>query len=362
VAEDTLIHLNFTTEPQLLQAVTRVPANDAWRARRDWGQRRANERNWGLTTTPDNQYNSVPPARYASPYADPDPTKGGWNWKDQTGYYSPSLGENACIWIIDTGVQINHDEFAELDGSGRPTGKSRVDLAVSRITGDTNPNDGNGHGTHCMGTAGGNYRGLAKHAQLRSVRVLNNGGSGSWADVIAGINFVVDQKVDKKANIASLSLGGGAWQPVDEAINAADMAGIICVVAAGNSNNDACNNSPARASMAITVAASDSADQIASFSSFGPCINSIGPGVTVTSAWINSALQTDWYNDISGTSMATPHVAGAIACRDTSALHDPEDVKADLGVDQTMGKILGLTGNKASTLNALIFSQWKGPN
>jgi len=337
-----------------------VPANDAWRARRDWGQRRANERNWPLTTTPDNQYNPVPPARYASPYADPDPTKGGWNWKDQSGYYSPSLGENACIWIIDTGVQSNHDEFAELDKDGKPTGKSRVDLWVTMIPNDPATTDGNGHGTHCMGTAGGNYIGLARHAQLRSVRVLNNQGSGAWADVIAGINFVANNQVDKKADIASLSLGGGAYPLVDEAINAANMAGVICVIAAGNSNNDACNNSPARASMAITVGATDSADQIASFSSYGPCINSNAPGVTVTSAWINSALQTDWYNDISGTSMATPHVAGAIACRDLQEPHDPETVKGDLGADQTMGKIGGLTGVKNQTLNALIFSQWKG--
>jgi subtilisin family serine protease len=173
-------------------------------------------------------------------------------------------------------------------------------------------------------------------------------------------------KLIKKANIASVSLGGGGYTLVDEAVNAATMAGVACVIAAGNSNIDACcrstatcGSSPARAEMAITVAASDSADNIASFSSWGQCVNSFGPGVTVTSAWINTGLQSDWYNDISGTSMATPHVAGGIACRPANQPHDPESIKADLADDQTKGKIGGLNAGKAITPNVLLFSQWK---
>jgi len=343
--------------------VTKVPADASWRARIDWGQKRSNNRVWPLTTNPDNLYNPIAPARYASPYANVS----AWNWKDAS-YYTPSHGENYCIWVIDTGVVVAHDEFKELNDKGEPTGKSRVDLAVNLVTGETDPTDKNGHGTHCAGTAAGNYIGLAYKATIRSVRVLNAGGSGSWNDVIAGFNYVSTYQCHGKGNIASVSLGGGGFQAVDDAVNAASKNGVICVIAAGNSNNNACGtngiggNSPARAEQAIAVAAADSADQIASFSSWGPCIKSIAPGVTVCSAWIPpnaSPTDPDYYNDISGTSMATPHVAGAIACRDKDALVDPEDVFVDLAMDQTPDRVGGLTGTKSTTPNRYIYTQWK---
>jgi len=364
VEEDETISIDFTTEPQLLKAVTKVPANPQWRARRDWGQLRSSNRPWTLNTAPNEVFRSPPgPAIYGPPYA---PVTN-WTWKEDKPNPTPSLGEDYCIWVIDTGVYIRHDEFAELDQAGNPTGKSRVDLSVNFVATDNQTTDGNGHGTHCAGTAAGNYRGLAKHALIRSVRVLNNGGSGTWEAVIAGFNYVANNQYNGKGNIASVSLGGGGNQAVDDAVNAAVFAGVICVIAAGNSNNNACGtggiggNSPARAEQAITVVAVDSADNVASFSSYGPCCNSCAPGVTVTSAWISPTSapnDTDWYNDISGTSMATPHVAGAIACR-TKDDWIPDDVKADLGTMQTPGIVGGLTGVKAPTPNLYVNTDWK---
>jgi len=358
IEEDQEVSLDFTTEPQLLQAATRVPPNDQWRARIDWGQKRINSRPWALETKPTNYYNSRPPATYAPPYANTTT----WDWVD-TSYKTPSKGELAVVWIVDTGVRPTHDEFKNLK-----TNESRVTFSIDFV-GDGKTNDGNGHGTHCAGTAAGNYRGVAPEAEIRSVRVLNDGGSGTWAGVIAGFDWVANNQVHGKANILSASLGGGATETVDRAANSAVTAGVIVVVAAGNSNNNACGvggvggNSPARAELAITVVASDSTDTVASFSSFGPCCKSIAPGVIITSAWIPSAGQTDddWYNDISGTSMATPHVAGAIAVyvSEPGVAIDPDSVKAALAIDQTPDLVLGLTGTKSTTPNVFLYSQWK---
>jgi len=345
-------------EQPLLKAAQRVPVNPAWQARVDWGQKRINSRTWNLDTKPTQTYASRPPATYAAPYANTS----SWDWAD-TNYKVPTNGERAVVWIVDTGVRATHDEFKH------PNGSSRVTFLIDFV-GDGQVTDGNGHGTHCAGTAAGNYRGVANAAEIRSVRVLNNGGSGTWAGVIAGFNYVANNQVHGKANILSASLGGGANEAVDQATNAAVSAGVIAVVAAGNSNNNACGvggiggNSPARAELAITVVASDSADQVASFSSYGPCTKSIAPGVIITSAWIPTSGQPqndDWYNDISGTSMATPHVAGAIAVyvSEDGVATDPDSVKAALATDQTPALIGGLTGAKATTPNVFLYSQWK---
>jgi len=358
VEEDQWVFLNFTMEAPLLKAATRVPVNPSWQARVDWGQKRINSRTWALDTKPSQTYSSRPPATYANSYANTT----SWDWAD-TNYKVPSNGQKAVVWIVDTGVRATHDEFKRSDNS------SRVTFLIDFV-GDGQVTDGNGHGTHCAGTAAGNYRGVAKEAEIRSVRVLNNGGSGTWAGVIAGFDYVANNQVHGKANILSASLGGGATQSVDDATNAAVSAGVIAVVAAGNSNNNACGvggiggNSPARAELAITVVASDSADQVASFSSYGPCSKSIAPGVIITSAWIPPSGQPandDWYNDISGTSMATPHVAGAIAVyvSEEGVAIDPDSVKAALATDQTPGLVGGLTGAKATTPNVLLYSQWK---
>jgi hypothetical protein len=368
VEEDQIVSLDFTTEPLLPEVVTKMPPNPSWRARVDWGQSRISTRQWELYTTPNPHYSPKPPATYANPYQNVT----SWRWVyEENRRPLPSNGQNAVVWIVDTGVKRNHDEFQEY-GSDGPV--SRVDLAISFVDAEPDPDDGNGHGTHCAGTAAGNWRGVASEAVIRSVKVLGASGSGSWTGVIAGFNYVANNQVKDFANILSASLGGGATQSVDDATNAAVGNGVIAVVAAGNSNNDACGqeingivvggNSPARARQAITVVASDSADNVASFSSFGACCKSIAPGVTVTSAWIspaNDRAATDYYQDISGTSMATPHVAGAIAVLTSmnGGPKDPDGVKAHLSEDQTKGLITGLdVPAKSTTPNQLIFAHW----
>jgi len=359
VEEDQVVTLDFTTEPALLKAATRVAPNAEWQARIDWGQKRVNSRPWNLDTKPAT-YSPRAPATYANSYANASV----WEWADNS-YKTPSNGENSIVWIVDTGVRASHDEFKNTSHNNATRVTELVDFV-----GDGQVTDGNGHGTHCAGTAAGNYRGVAKQAEIRSVRVLNNGGSGTWAGVIAGFNHVANSApLNSKHDILSASLGGGATETVDRAADATVQAGVHVVVAAGNSNNNACGvggvggNSPARAELVIAVVASDSADNVASFSSWGPCTKSIAPGVIITSAWIPPSGQTqdDWYNDISGTSMATPHVAGAIAVyvSEPGVPTDVDSVKAALATDQTPGIILGLTGTKSTTPNVLLYSQWK---
>jgi subtilisin family serine protease len=170
--------------------------------------------------------------------------------------------------------------------------------------------DCNGHGTHVSGTIGGSIYGVAKAVSLVPVRVLDCAGSGSTSGVIAGINWAIaNHQLGVKA-VANMSLGGGASSALDSAVNNLINDGVIVVVAAGNSRQDACKSSPARVPGAITVAASDVSDIFASFSNRGKCVDIIAPGVGITSDWIGSNTAT---NTISGTSMASPHVAGAVA-------------------------------------------------
>ncbi len=199
--------------------------------------------------------------------------------------------------MIDTGIFLSHSDF---------TGRA---ILGTNATGDGNNNDCNGHGTHVAGTIGGNSYGVANKTRLVSVKVLGCDGKGSWSGVIAGINWVITDYSAGKA-VANMSLGGSASSSLDTAISNLVNDGVVTVVAAGNEGRDACKSSPARAPKAITVAASDSSDRLASFSNHGKCVDVIAPGVE-----IKSSLNTDltatavW----SGTSMASPHVAGVIA-------------------------------------------------
>jgi len=179
----------------------------------------------------------------------------------------------------------------------------------SAIGSSKNTTDCNGHGTHVAGTIGGTLYGVAKAVSLIPVRVLDCRGSGTNSGVIAGINWAIKNHTTNKA-VANLSLGGGISSTLDTAINNLIKDGVTVVVAAGNSAANACNSSPARVPGAVTVAASASNDSIASFSNIGSCVDIIAPGVAITSAWHTSTSAT---NTISGTSMAAPHVAGAIA-------------------------------------------------
>ena len=212
-------------------------------------------------------------------------------------YSYTSNGSGVKAYVIDTGINTTHVEFAGRIGKG------------ANFVGDRRGvEDCNGHGTHVSGTIGGTTYGVAKAVTLIPVRVLNCQGSGTTTGVVNGIDWVA--KNNSGSAVANLSLGGGISTAIDAAINGLINKGVTVVVAAGNSGADACGSSPARVPAAITVGASDSSDKQASFSNYGSCVDLYAPGVGITSSWIKSTTAT---NSISGTSMASPHVAGVVA-------------------------------------------------
>ncbi len=210
-------------------------------------------------------------------------------------YAYTATGLDITAYVIDTGILSTHPDLT-----------GAVTAGFSVFTGGTE--DCNGHGTHVAGTIGGEIWGVAKNVTLVPIRVLDCGGSGSISGVIAGVDHVTKSVVTPSKSVANMSLGGGGSIALDTAVNNLIKSGVTVVVAAGNSRADACKSSPARVPAAITVAASDSNDAFASFSNRGSCIDIIAPGVGITSAWFNGGTKT-----ISGTSMAAPHVAGAVA-------------------------------------------------
>ncbi len=210
--------------------------------------------------------------------------------------YTPT-GSGVNAYIIDTGIRRTHNDFG-----------GRAFAGYDAIGDGQNSNDCNGHGTHVAGTVGGTVYGVAKAARLYAVRVLNCSGSGTNSGVIAGVNWVTSNHV--KPAVANMSLGGGASSALDTAVNNSINAGVTYVVAAGNSNANACNSSPARVPAAITVGSTTSSDARSSFSNYGSCLDIFAPGSSITSAWYTSNTAT---STISGTSMAAPHVAGVAA-------------------------------------------------
>ncbi|XP_041452907.1 aqualysin-1-like [Lytechinus variegatus] len=213
--------------------------------------------------------------------------------------YNPTYtGEGVNVYVIDTGILPSHDDFEY----------NRASAAYDACLFNKNGIDCNGHGTHCAGTVGGTKYGVAKKANIYGIRVLNCIGSGSTANIIDGMDWVVTN--GNKPGVVSMSLGGGASDTLDAAVSRLYDADFTVSVAAGNDNADACNYSPARAADALSVGATDSTDARASFSNYGSCVDIFAPGVSITSAWINSDIDT---NTISGTSMACPHVSGVAA-------------------------------------------------
>jgi len=212
-------------------------------------------------------------------------------------YNFTATGQGVTAYVIDTGIRTTHVDFG-----GRASG------GFSSVPNSPSTDDCNGHGTHVSGTIAGSTWGVAKQARLVAVRVLDCNGSGSNSGVIAGVNFVTANHAPNA--VANMSLGGGASTALDNAVTNSVNSGVAYAVAAGNSNVSACNSSPARAAAAVTVGATDRNDARASFSNFGRCLDIFAPGVNITSAWIDSNTDT---NTISGTSMASPHVAGALA-------------------------------------------------
>ena len=212
-------------------------------------------------------------------------------------YTYDATGSGVRAYIIDTGIRLTHGEFTGRIGNG-----------FDAITSGGTANDCNGHGTHVAGTVGGTGYGVAKAVTLHPVRVLNCQGSGTTSGVIAGVDWVTANHV--KPAVANMSLGGGASTALDSAVQKSIDAGVTYVVAAGNDGKNACNYSPARVSAALTVGATGSTDAKASWSNFGSCLDLFAPGVNITSAWHSNDTST---NTISGTSMASPHVAGVAA-------------------------------------------------
>jgi aqualysin 1 len=210
-------------------------------------------------------------------------------------YNTTATGVN--VYVIDTGIRASHSEFTGRIGNG-----------FDAVNSGGTANDCNGHGTHVAGTIGGTTYGVAKGVTLHPVRVLNCAGSGTNSGVIAGINWV--KRNHSKPAVANMSLGGGASRALDRAVTNAIRSGITFAVAAGNSNGNACSASPARTPNAITVGATTTSDARSSFSNYGTCLDVFAPGSDILSAFNTSDTATQIY---SGTSMASPHVAGVAA-------------------------------------------------
>ncbi|KAJ1947916.1 proteinase B [Kickxella alabastrina] len=223
--------------------------------------------------------------------------------------HDPKAGEGITVYVVDTGVNIDHVDFGGRARWGKTVPLNDVD------------EDRNGHGTHVAGTIAGGRYGVAKGAEVVAVKVLGSNGSGSMLDVISGVDFTVKEHLKSVAearkqgkahrgSVANMSLGGGFSRALNEAVNNAVEGGVHYAVAAGNDNRDACSYSPASAPKAITVGATSITDERAWFSNFGKCVDVFAPGKDILSTWIGGNRQT---NTISGTSMASPHVAGLAA-------------------------------------------------
>ncbi|KAG0359647.1 serine protease [Gamsiella multidivaricata] len=276
--------------------------------------------------------------------------------------HDPEGGKGVTVFVIDTGINVKHKEF-----EGRASWGATIPMGDADI-------DGNGHGTHCAGTIGSQAYGVAKKAKVVAVKVLRSNGSGTMSDVVAGVDFAVQehlrlkvqQKGKYKGSVANMSLGGGKSRPLDSAVTNAVNQGLHFAVAAGNDNRDACSYSPAGVEVAVTVGASTVKDERAYFSNYGSCVDIFGPGLNIESTWIGgpNAKRT-----ISGTSMASPHVAGLIAYylslapENSSAFSSgpisPKEMKALLKETATRDV---LTDVDSRTPNLLIYNGGKKDN
>jgi serine protease len=239
-------------------------------------------------------------------------------------------------YIIDTGIRSTHAEF-----------EGRASRDFDAINDGQAGNDCNGHGTHVAGTVGGKTYGVAKQVRLHGVRVLGCNGSGTFEGVVAGVDWVTANA--QKPAVANMSLGGGAFQTLDDAVTRSIASGVVFVVAAGNSAADACGYSPARTPNAVTVGATDRNDSRANFSNFGACLDIFAPGVDVVSAGIGSDTEA---RSLSGTSMAAPHVAG-VAAQLLAKGVTAANVPGQLVADSTLNKVLN---PNAGSPNRLLFN------
>jgi subtilisin family serine protease len=259
-------------------------------------------------------------------------------------YTYSATGSGVTAYVIDTGIRFSHAEF----GGRAVSGYDAIDGGSA--------DDCNGHGTHVAGTIGSTTYGVAKSVSLVAVRVLDCGGSGSTSGVIAGIDWVTGNHTNGAA-VANMSLGGSVSSALDAAVSRSIADGVTYAVAAGNGNRggkaqDACNYSPARTPDALTVGATDKTDTKARWSNYGACVDWFAPGVSITSAWSTGDTAT---NTISGTSMATPHVAGVAALYlQGNPGASPALVRAALWANLTTGVVT--SANTAN--NHLLYSNW----
>jgi aqualysin 1 len=261
-------------------------------------------------------------------------------------YNYNATGSGVNAYVIDTGIRYTHNEFG-----------GRAFLGYDSIGDGRNGNDCNGHGTHVAGTVGGAVYGVAKSVRLYSVRVLNCQGSGTTSGVIAGVNWVTSNR--QLPAVANMSLGGGASTSLDNAVKNSVAAGVTYAVAAGNSNANACNYSPARVAEALTVGSTTSSDARSSFSNFGSCVNIFAPGTSITSAWHTSNTAT---NTISGTSMASPHVAGVAALYlQTNTGASPAAVGNAIINNATTGRLSGIGTGSPNRLLYSLFGSGPAP-
>jgi len=251
-------------------------------------------------------------------------------------------GDNSAngvgVYVVDTGINTLLSEF-----------EGRLTAGYSAVAGGIE--DCNGHGTHVAATIAGRTYGIAKSATIVPVRVLDCAGSGTYSSVIAGLDWIAASAPSGVSAVVNMSLGGPASSTLDAAVKSLISRGVSVVVAAGNSNTDACTASPARVAEAITVGATTISDSRASYSNFGTCLDLFAPGSAITSAWTGSASAT---NTISGTSMASPHVAGIIA-RFIAANPSlsPSQVASSLKSGATQG-VIGSVGSGSVNLLAYL--------
>jgi subtilisin family serine protease len=248
-------------------------------------------------------------------------------------YTYNTTASNVYAYVIDTGIYASHSQFG-----------GRASNVYDALGG--NGTDCNGHGTHVAGTIGSTTYGVAKQVRLRGLRVLGCNGSGSTSGIIAAIDWVRLNRTNPA--VANLSLGGGYSSTLNTAITNLSNSGVFVAVAAGNENQNACNVSPASAAAATTVAASTSTDAKASYSNYGSCVDLYAPGSSITSTWLNGGT-----NTISGTSMASPHVAGV------AALYKAGNTGASSATIDSWIKTNAtanvISGNPSGTPNRLLF-------
>lgn len=210
--------------------------------------------------------------------------------------YDDSAGAGTCAYVVDTGIDVQHPEFE---------GRAKW---LKNFSGDGKDSDGQGHGTHVSGTIGGKTYGVAKKTKLFAVKVLDSSGRGTNSGVIAGMDFVTKDAASQdcpKGVVVNMSLGGGKSAAVNKAAAGITGAGLFLAVAAGNDGADASNSSPASEPSACTVGATEKDDTLASYSNYGSIVDVLAPGTNIKSSWPGGKT-----NTISGTSMASPHVAG----------------------------------------------------